>query len=144
MRNFETGRRPKAYSTRLISVAVLIAAAGLYGQEQKLNGPHNPPAPDLLNVKGVDRPSPLKGVTIEQRLDSQLPLDAPFRDEYGQTVQLGKYFGKRPVVLALVYYECPMLCTQILNGMVRAGDELPPCRQNAAAQTNATTRWRVE
>ena len=59
-------------------------------------------------------------MTIEQRLNSQLPLDATFRDEYGQTVQLGKYFGKRPVVLALVYYECPMLCTQILNGMVRA------------------------
>jgi protein SCO1/2 len=85
-----------------------------------LEGPHNTPTPDLLNVKGVDRPTPLKDVTIEQRLNSQLPLDATFRDEDGQTVQLGKYFGKRPVVLALVYYECPMLCTQILNGMVRA------------------------
>ena len=63
-------------------------------------------------------------MTIEQRLNSQLPLDATFRDEYGQTVQLGKYFGKRPVVLALVYYECPMLCTQILNGMVRAAKVL--------------------
>ena len=71
-------------------------------------------------MKGVDRPSPLKEVTIEQRLNSQLPLDATFRDENGKTVPLGKYFGKRPVVLALVYYECPMLCTQILNGMVRA------------------------
>ncbi len=59
-------------------------------------------------------------MTIEQRLNSQLPLDATFRDENGQTVPLGNYFGKRPVVLALVYYECPMLCTQILNGMVRA------------------------
>ena len=59
-------------------------------------------------------------MTIEQKLNAQLPLDATFRDEYGETVQLGKYFGKRPVVLALVYYECPMLCTQILNGMVRA------------------------
>jgi protein SCO1/2 len=60
------------------------------------------------------------GKLIEQRLNTQLPLDAPFRDESGRTVPLGSYFGKRPVVLALVYYECPMLCTQILNGMVRA------------------------
>ena len=86
-----------------------------------LNAPRNAPVGDLLNMKGVDRPSALTGVTIEQRLNSQLPLGATFKDEYGQTVQLGQYFGKgRPVVLALVYYECPMLCTQILNGMVRA------------------------
>jgi protein SCO1 len=114
------GTRPTKWGIGLCGVAFLLAAAALYGQERTLNAPHNPPAPDLLNVKGVDRPSPLKEVTIEQRLDSQLPLDAQFRDENGQTVELGKYFGKRPVVLALVYYECPMLCTQILNGLVRA------------------------
>ncbi len=85
-----------------------------------LNGPPNTPVTDLLNVKGVDRPSPLKGVTIEQKLNAQLPLDAMFRDETGQAVALGKYFQKRPVVLALVYYDCPMLCTQILNGTVGA------------------------
>ena len=91
----------------------------------QLNGPRAVPAQDLLNMKGADRPTPLKEVTIEQRLNSQLPLDATFRDETGQTVQLGKYFGgKRPVVLALVYYECPMLCTQILNGMTRAAKVL--------------------
>ena len=106
--------------------AALVLAAGANAQKENyedgptLSGPQSTPAPDLLNVKGVDRPSPLKDVTIEQRLNSQLPLDATFRDEDGRTVALGKYFGKRPVVLALVYYECPMLCTQILNGMVRA------------------------
>ncbi len=90
-----------------------------------LNSPRNAPVGDLLNMKGVDRPSALTGVTIEQRLNSQLPLDAAFRDEYGQAVTLGSYFGKgRPVVLALVYYDCPMLCTQILNGMVRAAKVL--------------------
>lgn len=56
-------------------------------------------------------------VRIDQRLNEQLPLDLPFRNEAGETVRLGDYFGKRPVVLAFVYYECPMLCTQILNGM---------------------------
>jgi protein SCO1/2 len=89
-----------------------------------LNGPRNLPATDFLNMKGTERPSPLKEVTIEQRLDSQLPLDTAFRDENGRNVKLGDYFGKRPVVLALVYYDCPMLCTQILNGMVRAAKVL--------------------
>ena len=50
--------------------------------------------------------------------DRQIPLDLPFTDEAGQQVKLGQYFGKRPVILALVYYECPMLCTQVLNGLV--------------------------
>lgn len=89
-----------------------------------INAGRNAPTQDLLNMKGMDRPLPLKSVTIEQKLDSQLPLDAPFRDETGHTVPLGAYFGKRPVVLALVYYECPMLCTQILNGVVRAAKVL--------------------
>jgi protein SCO1 len=105
---------------------VLLGAAALLAQDSSptLNAPHAQPTPDLLNMKGADRPSPLTSVTIEQKLNSQLPLDAPFRDEYGNNVKLGKYFGKRPVVLALVYYECPMLCTQILNGMVRAAKVL--------------------
>jgi len=75
---------------------------------------------DLLNMKGIDRPAPLKNVGIDQKLDSQLPLSLPFKDETGKTVRLGDYFGKRPVILAPVYYECPMLCTQILNGLVRS------------------------
>ncbi len=89
-----------------------------------INGGRNVPVPDLLNMKGGDRPLPLQDVGIEQRLGTQLPMDAKFRDENGQLVPLSTYFGKRPVVLALVYYECPMLCTQILNGMVRAAKVL--------------------
>lgn len=89
--------------------------------EPTLSGPAKLPTQDLLNMKnGTSRPGGLKGVTIEQRLNSQLPLDAVFKDENGQSRPLGAYFGKRPVVLALVYYDCPMLCTQILNGMTRA------------------------
>ena len=62
-------------------------------------------------------PKALTDVRLEQKLDQQLPLDLVFRDESGQSVKLGQYFGKKPVVLALVYYDCPMLCTQVLNGM---------------------------
>jgi protein SCO1 len=65
-------------------------------------------------------PKALKDVGIDQKLDQQVPLDLVLKDEQGQTVTLGQYFGKRPVVLSLVYYSCPMLCTQVLNGMVGA------------------------
>ena len=62
----------------------------------------------------------LHDVGIDQHLGQQVPLDVPFRDENGQTVQLGQYFGSKPVILALVYYECPMLCTLTLTGLVGA------------------------
>jgi protein SCO1/2 len=61
-----------------------------------------------------------RDVGYDQRLNEQLPLDAEFVDEAGRPVRLGQYFGQRPVVLALVYYECPMLCTIVLNGLLRS------------------------
>jgi protein SCO1/2 len=73
-------------------------------------------------------PKALEGVGFDQKLDGALPLDAAFRDESGREVELGAFFGKRPVVVALVYYECPMLCTLVLNGLVssmKALDFLP-------------------
>ncbi len=63
-------------------------------------------------------PKALNDVGIDQKLNEQLPLDLVFRNENGEAVRLGDYFGKRPVVLSLVYYQCPMLCNQVLNGMV--------------------------
>lgn len=70
------------------------------------------------NPTGQDIQSPiLAQVRIDQKLNHQVPLDLQFKDESGKTVALGDYFGKRPVVLTLVYYQCPMLCTQVLNGM---------------------------
>ena len=65
-------------------------------------------------------PDVLKHIGLEQRLGNRVPLGLPFKDEAGRDVTLGDYFGKRPVVLTLVYYECPMLCTQVLNGLSRA------------------------
>ena len=61
----------------------------------------------------------LERVGFDQRLDNQIPLDLRFTDEDGKTVLLSSFFGKRPVALTLVYYGCPMLCTQVLNGFVR-------------------------
>jgi protein SCO1/2 len=69
-------------------------------------------------VNANEKPALLKDIGIDQRLDAPLPLSLPFVDEAGREVRLGDFFGKRPVILALVYYNCPMLCTQVLNGMV--------------------------
>ncbi|HSS43820.1 MAG TPA: SCO family protein [Thermoanaerobaculia bacterium] len=66
------------------------------------------------------RPPMLRDVGIDQRLGQKLPLDTIFQDELGRPVRLGQYFGKRPVVLVLAYYNCPMLCTQVFNGLVSA------------------------
>lgn len=59
-------------------------------------------------------------IGIDQHLGEQLPLDLPLRDEQGKTVKLGKFFHDKPVVLMLVYYRCPMLCTQVLNGFLKS------------------------
>ncbi len=71
-----------------------------------------PPRPDPNVRTGL-----LKEVGIDQRIGEQLPLDLTFHDEVGRDVKLGEFFHGRPVVLALAYYDCPMLCTQVLNGM---------------------------
>jgi protein SCO1/2 len=65
-------------------------------------------------------PAILKGVGIAQNLNAQLPLALTFTDDAGQQVQLANYFGKRPAILALVYYQCPMLCSEELNGLTGA------------------------
>ena len=66
-------------------------------------------------------PGILKEVTFKQQLNEQLPLDASFKDEMGRDVRLGDYFKTgKPVVLAFVYYQCTMLCTQVMNGISSA------------------------
>jgi len=65
-------------------------------------------------------PMPLREIGFDQSLDQHIPLDIPFTDETGRAVQLGQYFGKRPVVMVFAYYECPMLCTLVVNGLAGA------------------------
>lgn len=67
-----------------------------------------------------DIPTVLREIGFDQRLGESVPLDITLRDESGREVQLGEYFGDKPVVLTLVYYECPMLCTLTLNGLTKA------------------------
>ncbi|MGA8728490.1 MAG: SCO family protein [Terracidiphilus sp.] len=67
-----------------------------------------------------DTPTLLNGVGIAQRLNQQLPLNLTFTDDTGKQVQMSEYFGKRPAILALVYYRCPMLCSEELDGLTSA------------------------
>ena len=85
----------------------LMAQVSGYGEKQV--GPANDKPPAILN-----------GVGIAQRLNQQLPLNLTFTDDAGKQVQLASYFGKRPAILALVYYQCPMLCSEELNGLTGA------------------------
>lgn len=73
----------------------------------------------------TDMPEALRDIGIDQRLNEQVPLDLTFRNEAGEEVELSRYFGRKPVVLALVYYECPMLCNMILNGLLRSLRAVP-------------------
>ena len=67
----------------------------------------------------------IRDIGIDQHLNRQLPLDAVFRDEQGREVSLGDFFVDQPVVLAIVQYRCPMLCTQVLNGFLKASQAIP-------------------
>jgi protein SCO1/2 len=70
------------------------------------------------------RPPILRNVGIDQKLDQLIPLDIEFHEETGRSVRLGDYFGRKPVILSLVYYDCPMLCTMVLNGLLEGLKEL--------------------
>ncbi|MGH9355492.1 MAG: SCO family protein, partial [Terriglobia bacterium] len=81
-------------------------------------------------------PAELRGIGIDQRLNNQIPLDLAFRDARGGRVELGDYFGKRPVILSLVYFNCPMLCTMEEHGLLEA---LKTLRFTAGKQFNVVT-----
>jgi protein SCO1/2 len=80
--------------------------------------PARPPAPTGLQPTGQS--SVLDKVGIDQNLDAQVPLDLAFRDEAGQPVTLARYVGEKPVILTLVYYGCPGLCTIVLNDVEKS------------------------
>jgi protein SCO1 len=90
----------------LLCAAILPLSAQVSAPGDKQIGPANDRPPAILDKVG-----------ISQRLNGQLPLALPFVDETGKTVRLGDYFGKRPAILALVYFQCPMLCSEELNGL---------------------------
>lgn len=111
------------FGFRMAAFAVLLgvcmASAAFSQKSEHYNSPLYSPKkydPSVGTSNGL--PDALKKIGIEQKLGQQMPLETEFKDENGKTVKLGEFFNKgRPVIIAFVYYECPMLCNEVLNGL---------------------------
>lgn len=115
------------HARQFIFVAALTLALPMSLQAQQTQPAAPSPAhnPVQLPEESAEVPEEVKGIGIDEHLDLKLPLDLKFTDESGQTVELGKYFdGKRPVVLTLVYFGCPMLCGLVSNAQLEAMKQL--------------------
>ncbi len=113
MIQWRTMRRMAARGGVAVACCVLLGTAALaqvsgYGDKQEGQN------------AGDQLPTVLQRVGVAQRLNQPLPLDAQFVDDSGKTVRLGDYFGKRPAILSLVYYNCPMLCSEEMDGLASA------------------------
>lgn len=95
------------------------AFAEVSAQKPEYNSPlYSPKIYDPSQYQPDGLPPALEDIGIEQKLGEQLPLETEFKDENGNIVKIGEYFNKeKPVILAFVYYECPMLCNEVLNGL---------------------------
>jgi protein SCO1 len=102
-------RRTRQFCNPILIFTVLVLVAISASGQGMTNGILSPPA----NV----RPPGLKNVGIQQNLNHQIPPDLSFTDDLGRKVRLGDYFGKKPMILNLVYYNCPMLCGEVLSGL---------------------------
>ena len=101
-------RKPIVWQTALVIFALVASAWG----QGMTRGIMSPPA--------NQRPPGLKDVGVEQHLNEQIPPDLTFRDETGEPVRLGDYFGSKPIILDLAYYKCPLLCSEVLAGLTSA------------------------
>jgi protein SCO1/2 len=126
----ETARRGwtcvRAARRRAVSAAAAAAltaglTAALPAAAAQPSGPLSIPPPGAVASQQIPA---LRDVGVDQKLDAALPLDLTFTDDQGRDVKLGDYFGSRPVILVMSYYECPMLCTMVLNGVVGSVEPL--------------------
>ena len=114
MKHWQTIRRTITRSTIAAACCCAVLGASAFAQVSsygdKETGPNT----------GDQLPTVLQKVEVEQHLNRQLPLNAQFVDDTGKTVRLGDYFGKHPAILSLVYYNCPMLCSEEMDGLASA------------------------
>jgi protein SCO1/2 len=109
----QRGRTLRLLIVSLLSIAGTCSSQSLYRELNSTGQGANVPPPQLRNV------------AIEQKLNKQVPLDLQFKDEAGRDVSLSSFTGKRPIVLVLVYYACPRLCTLELTGFLKTARALP-------------------
>jgi protein SCO1/2 len=111
-----TKEKDKAVRCKLIAIGtfvLMLSSVPLWAQ-----GMRGPMMGEKAGLPASQRPPGLEFVGIEQHLNAEIPGNLEFHDEFGNTVKLGDYFGKgRPVILNLGYYQCPMLCGEVLQGL---------------------------
>jgi len=103
---------------RIILACVFIGAFSLFAESRAS-------AQDLFVQNPGGKPEVLKNVGLDQKLNAQVPLDLTFKDEHGATVTLGQLLQGKPAILTMVYYKCPMLCTEVLNATLNSLKEVP-------------------
>ncbi|MGE3176468.1 MAG: SCO family protein [Vicinamibacterales bacterium] len=101
----------RAWLALLLTLAAAAPAAG------QMTGAPTPGYRAPAGTPASTRPAALREVGFDQKLDTPLPMDTRFRDEQGREVRIGDYFGRKPVVLSFVYYDCPMLCLQVMGAL---------------------------
>jgi protein SCO1 len=101
-------------------LGLMVISTAMYGQE----GVGGVAESGGATANTGQLPNILKGVNFDQDLGAQVPLDAHFVDEYGHPVTLGSYFGKKPLVLIMAYYRCPLLCPEVLHGAAESFKKL--------------------
>src|SRR5207245_537484 len=109
VRQDSRGRLSPRLSKYVLAISAMLFTTSFASAQSMTGG--------ILGPSASVKPPGLKNVGIEQRLNEQIPLDLTFRDEAGMAVRLGDYLGKKPVILSLVYYRCPMLCSELLVGL---------------------------
>ena len=107
-----TIRRKLHVAETFAAAVIVVSAFGLHAQVSSYA--------DKQMGQPDEQPSVLKKIGVAQNLNQQLPLNLAFVDDAGKQIRLADYFGKRPAILALVYYRCPMLCSEELNGLTGA------------------------
>jgi protein SCO1/2 len=104
----------------LFLISAFFAVSAVKQQAQMGSGPAAAGFKREAGTPASQVPQVLREIGFDQNIDQRVPLDTTFRDEAGATVRLGDYFGKKPVVMVFAYYDCPMLCTQVINGLSSA------------------------
>ena len=103
-----------------VSLVSLVFSAPQAARAQMAAGPATAGYKQEPGLVSTALPKALREIGFDQNIDQRVPLDTMFHDESGASVRLGAYFGSKPVVLVFAYYDCPMLCTQVINGLSSA------------------------